>query len=115
MQYDGCTYVIYPDLGNRMVYSNANSLCQNLSYGGYDDWYLPNRYELFAMYLNRESIGGFNTTSGIESVYWSSTYEGSHGGYSHYYAVEFSNGVVDYWANNNLFRARPVRKIPGSK
>jgi len=36
----------------------------------HDDWYLPSKYELNLMYLNRAYLAPFNTSYGI---YWSST------------------------------------------
>ncbi len=47
----------------------AAKVCADLSSGGYDDWYLPSRWELFQLYVNNSVIGGF-TMSGH---YWSST------------------------------------------
>ncbi|NVK66855.1 MAG: DUF1566 domain-containing protein [Flavobacteriales bacterium] len=54
----------------------AASLCENLSLGGYSDWYLPSIYELRLMF---ENIGGGNVLGlgdiggfGINQ-YWSST------------------------------------------
>jgi len=46
----------------------AADICANLNLGGYDDWFLPSRYELYELYLNRLVIGGF---TGI--YYWSSS------------------------------------------
>ena len=48
--------------------SYAASLCYNLVFGGYSDWYLPSKYELVKLYLNRSVIGGFASTR-----YWSSS------------------------------------------
>jgi hypothetical protein len=56
--------------------SYAAKLCYDLSLGGYDDWYLPSKYELNLMFYNigagnalgLGNIAGFSNTS-----YWSST------------------------------------------
>ena len=56
--------------------SYAAKLCYDLSLGGYDDWYLPSKYELNLMFhnigagntLGLGNIAGFSNTS-----YWSST------------------------------------------
>jgi hypothetical protein len=48
----------------------AARLCADLSFGGYDDWYLPSKDELDLLYANlhRRGLGGF-----AESYYWSSS------------------------------------------
>ena len=45
--------------------------CSDLTAYGYSDWYLPAMDELNCIYVNRATIGGFPTVSGI--VYWTST------------------------------------------
>lgn len=111
MNYDGHTYVIYPDLGNKMTWGTANMACDNLEYAGFTDWFLPNIGELYQMYLNCEIIGGFNT-NGQDSYYWSSTSVSSEPGY--FRCVRFSDGIIDTgltvypW---DYYRARPIRRI----
>lgn len=46
----------------------AARLCEDLTEGGYSDWYLPSQDELNALYTNRVAIGGFT-----DAFYWSST------------------------------------------
>jgi energy-coupling factor transporter ATP-binding protein EcfA2 len=46
----------------------AARLCGDLVQGGYSDWYLPSRYELEKLHLNRTAIGGFTN-----NLYWSSS------------------------------------------
>jgi hypothetical protein len=46
----------------------AARVCDSYSVGIYDNWYLPSRYELNKMYLNRVAIGGFTT-----DYYWCSS------------------------------------------
>ena len=46
----------------------AASLAVNYNGGGYTDWYLPSKDELYKMYLNRLIIGNFES-----NWYWSST------------------------------------------
>ncbi len=50
-------------------YHAAARYCDKLSYGGYTDWYLPNRYELNLMNTNKASIPGLHASN----YYWSST------------------------------------------
>jgi uncharacterized repeat protein (TIGR02543 family) len=49
----------------------AAHYCQNLEYGGYDDWYLPSRPELAYICdrLYRNNVGDFES----QGVYWSSS------------------------------------------
>tara|TARA_R110000772_G_scaffold175972_1_gene287680 strand:+ start:484 stop:1389 length:906 start_codon:yes stop_codon:yes gene_type:complete len=54
----------------------ASELCQNLSLGGYTDWYLPSKYELNLMYENigqGDALGLGNIGNFVNSFYWSST------------------------------------------
>ena len=46
----------------------AARLCGDLVLGGYSDWYLPSRYELIKLLLNKDAIGGF-----ANYFYWSSS------------------------------------------
>ena len=95
----GYLYHVYPDMGAR-TWSQAMSACHGLSYGGYDDWYLPNEEELNAMYQKKSSIGGFSGT-----YYWSST-EGS--GYVCY--QNFYDGK-QYWNyESKTYWVRCVRR-----
>jgi len=48
----------------------AARLCGDLVQGGYSDWYLPSKDELYQLYLNRTAIGGW---SPVTTRYWSST------------------------------------------
>ncbi len=42
-------------------YHAAARYCDKLSYGGYTDWYLPNRYELNLFFVNKASIPGLSS------------------------------------------------------
>ena len=46
----------------------AARLCGDLVLGGYSDWYLPSKDEIYKLYLNKVAIG-----FGPNSSYWSST------------------------------------------
>ncbi len=97
----GYLYHVYPDMG-AMTWSQAMSACNGLSYGGYDDWYLPNKEELNAMYQKKSSIGGFSG-----SYYWSSTEDNS-GGYACYQYFYSGQQNWDYKSDTN--RVRCVRR-----
>ena len=54
----------------------ASELCQDLSLGGYTDWYLPSKYELNLMYENigqGDALGLGNIGNFVNNYYWSST------------------------------------------
>jgi len=49
-------------------WSYAAQLCAKYKGGNYGDWYLPSKYELNLLYLQKDVIGGF-----ADWYYWSST------------------------------------------
>jgi hypothetical protein len=51
----------------------AAKACDDYSNGGKTDWFLPSRYELNQLYVNRTSVGNMVTTSPSQSTYWSSS------------------------------------------
>ena len=80
--------------------SGAAKLCDDLTEGGYNDWFLPSRDELNKLYINKGAIGGF-----ADYYYWSS---------SEYYAANawdqfFLNGGQGYGNKDDLVRVRAVR------
>ena len=81
--------------------SYAAQLCNDLTEGGYSDWFLPSKRELNKLYTNKVAIGGFT-----DDYYWSS---------SEYNAISawpqsFLNGLqyYKYWKYSTL-RVRAVR------
>lgn len=81
--YDPLTIATSPDLGTGQSNTTAiitdcsssssaalaAAICDDLVLNGYDDWYLPSKDELYKLYLNKTSIGGFSDSES----YWSST------------------------------------------
>jgi hypothetical protein len=49
-------------------YTYAALLCVNFRGGGYADWFLPSKDELFLLYEEKDVVGGF-----IRGAYWSSS------------------------------------------
>jgi len=81
----------------------AAAICNNLSSGGYTDWYLPSRDELNRLYLNRTTIGGFGNVS-----YWSSSQVATTTAWS----INFSTGTVSGTSTKNtLMYVRAIRKF----
>lgn len=111
-EYAGVTYFVHPDAG-KMTRGSAVDYCDGLTFAGYSDWFLPNQDELNAMYVYRNSIGGF-VTSGEDCMYWSST-EIISGGYCYRMYQDFSTGEQhgSIWATP-YYRVRPIRKDVGS-
>jgi hypothetical protein len=80
--------------------SYAAQLCNDLTEGGYNDWFLPSKDELDKLYTNKVAIGGF-----AEDGYWSS----SEGSDSLAWAQGFIYGNQGNNAKNNTYRVRAVR------
>ena len=81
----------------------AAALCNNLSSGGYSDWYLPSRDELNKLYLNKTAIGGFGNVS-----YWSSSQVGTTTAWS----INFSTGAASNTSTKSTaMYVRAIRKF----
>lgn len=82
----------------------AAKLCDEYTYGGYDDWYLPSREELNLMYtkLSQNALGGF-----AKDNYWSS----SEFMLTKAWAQHFGTGYQDYYVKGATFRVRAIRKF----
>ena len=102
--FSGDIYHVYPDMGS-MSWNEAWSACSSLVYGGYSDWYLPSKNELYAMYQNKSTIGGFSS-----AYYWSST--DNYSGYSYDYAwrQSFDSGGQGSDDKSDSNRVRCVRR-----
>ena len=74
--YKDNVYLVLPQKFTDCYYDwyEAIEVCDNITYAGYNDWYLPNKSELNAMCENKSEIGGFFS----DDNYWSST-EGTRG------------------------------------
>jgi hypothetical protein len=84
--------------------SYAAQLCNDLTEGGYDDWFLPSKDELSKLYLNRDAIGGFATSA--YGYYWSSSEDGANYAWFQFF---FSFGYQISEFKLNYFRVRAVR------
>ena len=81
--------------------SGAAYYCDNLSEGGYNDWFLPSLSEMLKLCDNRNAIGGF-----VAGDYWSSSeYSREYA----YYTGNYSSPWWDYWYKNQTKRVRAVR------
>ncbi len=87
----------------------AASICGDLVLGGYSDWFLPSRDELWKMYINKLAIGGF-----ANDYYWSSSEkyeEGDGNAPTGIYAwwVLFNNGEQGWGEKNAPDYVRAAR------
>jgi hypothetical protein len=78
----------------------AARLCGDLILGGYSDWYLPSKYELNQLYINKVAIGGFAL-----SFYWSSTEVSNDDAWGQY----FYYGNYGYYVKYGSGNVRAVR------
>ena len=80
--------------------SYAAQLCNDLTAGGYNDWFLPSKDELDKLYTNKVAIGGFANDND-----WSSSE------YSAYDAWDqiFDYGYQYYYSKASIYRVRAVR------
>jgi PKD repeat protein len=80
---------------------HAAYLCDTLSAYGYNDWYLPAKSELNALYQNKNDIGGFSNY-----YYWSSTENDAYNAWKQ----DFYDGYQGYGNKGSNDRVRCVRR-----
>jgi len=72
IEYQGSHLYVHPtDNASDVDWATAVSTCDGLIAFGYDDWYLPTRLELDAMYKQSYLITGLSQTALVK--YWSNT------------------------------------------
>ena len=91
------------DLAGRFTWSEAIKESRSLTHNGYSDWDLPDKEELYKLYLNRNALGGFAASS--DSFYWSS----SESGPNKVWIQNFSNGYQYSADKSGIDRVRVVR------
>jgi hypothetical protein len=67
--------------------SYAAKLCYDLVLNGYDDWYLPSRWEIHQLFLRKSYVGAFATST---AYYWSSTEVNATGAWAQYLVNDFT-------------------------
>ena len=78
----------------------AAQLCNDLTVGGYNDWFLPSKDELYKLYINKVAIGGF-----ADGIYWSSSEDGA----GNAWLQSFSDGFQYYFGKHATCRVRVIR------
>jgi len=88
-------------------WDTAAQIVNDLTFGGFSDWFLPTKDELDQMYgnLKRRNLGNFKN-----EVYWSSSV--TDGFYSSY--QNFGDGKMDSGWRTNVRFVRPIRQVAGS-
>jgi len=90
------------DLPGEYEWQGAKDAGERFVDGGFSDWYLPGKWELNKLYLQKSAVGGFS-----DNVYWSSTEVNAN--YAWYQG--FGSGVQKNYGydKTTTFRVRPVR------
>jgi hypothetical protein len=89
-------------LTNKSVTYNAAQVCANFKGGGYNDWYLPSKYELKLLYTKKNLLGGF-----AKDYYWSSTEEENDVAWLLSFYGGYNSNYIKY--GSSLFRVRSIR------
>lgn len=115
VEYGGYRYYVYKDMGS-MDWQSAVKLCDDLTFAGYDDWFLPDQYELRA--IGEAKISGWVLNGSYhEGYYWSASTSSS--SYAYYCEIDGSQSGTNctgYWyrtgnsSKSTSYRVRPVRK-----
>jgi len=82
--------------------STAAFICDNLTFNGYSDWYLPSRDELIEIYNHRQVIGNY-----VPNYYWSSSEYSDAAAWSQ----EFNNGSYYGRAKYDVSYVRAIRSF----
>jgi len=90
-------------------WDTAAQYCDDLVFGGFDDWFLPSRVELDLMYgnLKRRNFGDFKN-----EIYCSSTLIDFFGSLLTS-AQNLSNGTIDSYSKTSVYYVRPFRQVAG--
>ncbi|MHA8097652.1 hypothetical protein U8591_10975 [Aquirufa antheringensis] len=97
------------------AFSYAAAVAKRYRGGGYSDWYLPSKMELYLLFKNKDLIGGFNL-SGIntDSWYWSSTEDDTQNAFIIPFAFSTNtsfNNLFFAEGKSFAFRVRAIRSF----
>lgn len=88
--------------GNPFAATVCNEYSVTVGALTYGDWYLPSKYELNLLYLQKGVVGGFNSGAS----YWSSTEQSPN---SNIYLQNFDNGTQSLDTKATSYHARAIR------
>ena len=92
---------------------SAASLCAEMAYGGFDDWYLPSIEELSDLYDSRVTVDQTLNSVGGEPLgthaYWSSLESSSN--FEMAYAWKFFDGTSALGSKNGFGNTRAIRSF----
>ena len=98
------TLTVATQIADNQTASFAAKVCADYSVTvgdvSYGDWYLPAKYELNLLYINRNSVGGF-----VNNYYWSSTEVDM----NLVWSQQFGSGAMGGYYKLNNFFVRPIR------
>ena len=87
----------------------AAYLCDTLTLGGYNDWFLPSKDELNKLYQNigRGNALGLGNVGGFADFYWSSSENEYYNAW--YQSFSYGGGQFNYPKSNSYGNVRAVR------
>ena len=95
--------------GNSSASTCAATYCDNYTYGGYSDWFLPSYNEMYWLYQNRVAVN-----SSITGTYWTCTEDKMQRSYFAYNRVWAVGLYTNVTGKNNSYPVRPVRAFTAS-
>lgn len=101
---ENTTNIVAITIANQGGYHAAARYCDKLNWGGYQDWYLPNRFELNLIWIEKNNIPGLVDDG---SYYWSSTQYNS----ATAWVQIFSDGYQVFYNKLNTGKVRCVRRF----
>jgi len=99
-------------INNQGAGSYAATVCDNYSFDGYSDWFLPSKDEIDQIYQNRTVINSAAIANGgaaiISSGYWTSSEHNEYSPDDAWYQT-FHDGYKDFNSKDMQYRVRAVR------
>lgn len=96
----------------------ALSYCDQLSWGGYSDWYLPDRYELYSI-VDFSHCGSYEAAIDPDAfpetpggTHWVSSMLVGHYGSENAWAIRFDGGLAGHEMKTSPWNVRCVRRGP---